>query len=48
MGFEAVLGIIAVLAFGYFIYKKVTDKKDSGGTGGGGLPNDNEPPQQER
>lgn len=32
-----VLAVVVVLGFGYFIYKKVTAKKDStGGSGGGG------------
>lgn len=36
MEFQAALGILVVIGFGYFIYKKVTAKK-SGGTGGGNI-----------
>jgi len=47
MEIQAVLGIIVALGIVYFMYKKVTAKKDSTGGNGGGLPG-NDDNQQER
>jgi len=47
MEFQAVLGILAVLGFGYFLYRKVTAKK-SQGNGGGGTPDRNNDNRSER
>lgn len=44
MEFQAALGILVVIGFGYFIYKKVKESK-AGKGGGGSFPKD--PPGNE-
>jgi hypothetical protein len=49
MEFQAALGILVVIGFGYFIYRKVkASKEGKTGTSNGGIRPPNDDNQQER
>lgn len=44
---EIVVGLLALAAFGYFVYREMSKPKKTGTGGGGVKPDDHAPPSKE-